>query len=124
MIAAYLYLNAGLYLLFAAWQTLSPWRTAMALGFETLNSSGRSEFLVIYGGLQLGLAAFFAYTAMSESTHRLGLIFAVCTYAPIVLYRVATVARFWPVKSLTLIVGALELALLVGAVVMLAQSNR
>jgi hypothetical protein len=124
MVATYLYLNAGLYVLFAVWQTLSPWQTSTSLGFLTLSSSGRSEYLVIYGGLQLGLAAFFIYTALSQSTHRLGLIFAACTYAPIVLYRVATVARFWPVKSLTISVAALEFALLVLALLLLAQTNR
>jgi hypothetical protein len=117
MIAAYLYLNAALYLIFAVWQTLSPWKTATALGFESLANSGRSEFLVIYGGLQLGLAAFFAWTAMSESTQRVGLIFALCLYAPLVLYRVVTVVKFWPVKGLTVGVGCLEASLLIAAII-------
>jgi len=30
----------------------------MASGFTEINNSGWSEYLVIYGGLQLGLAAF------------------------------------------------------------------
>jgi hypothetical protein len=37
-------------------------------------------------------------------------------YAPIVLYRLVTVGRFWPVSSLTLGIAGLEGALLLGAV--------
>jgi hypothetical protein len=121
--AAYLYLNSALYIVFAIWMTLSPWRTATAMGFEQLAASGRSEYLVIYGGLQLGLAAFFGFAASSASMHRTGLLFALCLYAPIVLYRVITVWRFWPVKGLTLTVAALEVALLVAAL-FLFRANR
>jgi hypothetical protein len=116
--AAYLYLNAALFVVFAIWMTLSPWRTATAMGFEQLAASGRSEYLVIYGGLQFGLAAFFGIAAASTSMHRTGVLFAVCLYAPIVLYRIVTVWRFWPVKGLTLTVAALEIALLLAALVL------
>jgi hypothetical protein len=37
-------------------------------------------------------------------------------YAPIVLYRVATIWKFSPVSPLTLCTGALELALLIAAI--------
>jgi hypothetical protein len=118
MTAAYLYLNAALYLSFALWMTLNPWKTATGVGYEVLSSSGRSEYLVIYGGLQLGLAIFFAATAASAEWQRLGIIFALCLYAPVVLYRIITVMKFGPVKSTTLAVGGMELLLLLGAVIL------
>jgi hypothetical protein len=119
--AAYLYFNAFLYLLFAVWVTLSPWRTATNIGFESLSASGKSEYLVVYGGMELGFAVFFALTALSEEYRRLGLIFALCLYAPIVLYRMVTVPLFWPVSSTTLVVAALEIVLLVWGIVLLAR---
>ncbi len=119
MTAIYLYANAALYAAFALWITLSPWKTSVAIGYESLTSSGRSEYLVVYGGLQLGLAAFFALLAVNVQMHRLGLLFSVCLYVPIVLYRLITVGRFWPVESTTLIVGALEVVLLVAAIALL-----
>lgn len=124
MVAAYLYLNAALYLVFAAWMTFSPWKTAATVGYESLSASGRSEFLVIYGGLQLGLAALFAFTAVVPAHRRFGLVVALCLYLPIVLYRIVTVARFWPVKSTTLVVGALEVGLLVAAVALYMIERR
>lgn len=113
MAAVYLYFNAALYAVFAAWCTLAPHRTAAALGLATATAGGRSEYLVVYGGLQLGLALFFLYCARLEP--RLGLVFALALYAPLVVYRLVTLARFWPVGAVTLAVAVLEAALLVAA---------
>jgi hypothetical protein len=118
MTAVYLYLNAALYLIFAIWMTLSPWKTAMSVGYESLSQSGKSEYLVIYGGLQLGFSIFYGLTAASPALQRSGLLFSLCLYAPLVVYRAVTVIKFWPVKSNTLIIGALEVALLLGAIVL------
>jgi hypothetical protein len=117
--AIYLWINAFLYLIFALWMTVLPQTTSRAVGYLSLSNSGRSEFLVVYGGLQLGLALFFAWTAYQSPRHTVGLVFALFLYAPIVLYRVITVVRFSPVEKATLVVGALEVLLLVGAVTIL-----
>lgn len=44
--------------------------------------------------------------------------------APIVLYRIVTVVKFWPVKSTTLVVGALEVSLLIAAVALYVLERR
>ncbi len=119
----YLWLNAALYALFAVWCTVSPGRTATNLGYESLTAGGRSEYLVIYGGLQLGFAAFFAILARGDaSLQRLGVLFALCLYVPIVAYRATTVVKFWPLPSMTLMVAALEGVLLVAALVLYLRS--
>jgi hypothetical protein len=111
-VQVYLYVNAVLYAVLALWCTLMPARTAASLGYVMLSSGGRSEYLVIYGGLQLGLAFVFFQTARVSSSQRLGLMIAVGLYVPIVAYRLFTVARNWPVPALTLGTGALEATLL------------
>jgi hypothetical protein len=121
--ALYLYVNAALYLLFAVWSTLTPWKVAPNIGYETLSASGRSEFLVVYGGLELGLAALFAYMAANPPLQRPGVVIALFFYAPIVAYRLVTVLKFWPVSRMTLGVGSLELALLVWGVLVLLFSR-
>jgi hypothetical protein len=113
MSAAYLYLNAVLYLGFAAWCTFQPSATSAKLGYHTLSSGGRSEYLVIYGGLQLGLAAMFWLMARDPTLNHTGVLLAVLLYLPIVVYRAITVARQWPVTSVTIATGGLEVALLV-----------
>lgn len=59
MINLYFWVNALLYCLFALWCTFRKEQTSLASCFTGINNSGWSEYLVIYGGLQLGLAAFF-----------------------------------------------------------------
>lgn len=123
MIAVYLYGNAALYVVFAAWCTIARRSTSQGLGYEALSNSGHSEYLVVYGGLQLGLALFFGYVASQSGLHRAGLIFALALYAPIVLYRVVTVFSFWPVRGMTLGVAALEVALLLAAIALYVRSS-
>jgi hypothetical protein len=115
MANAYLYFNAFIYAAFALWCSLDPTQTARAVGYETLSRSGLSEYLVVYGGLELGLAFFFVWCAR-KGMQRAGLAFSLALYAPIVVYRLVTVAHHWPVAPLTLGTGVLEIVLLVGAV--------
>ena len=115
----YLYFNAALYAVFGVWCLALPGSTARTLGYEVLSASGESEYRVVYGGLQIGLAVFFAYCA--RTSDRAGLVFAVALYLPIVVIRAITVAK-WPVTSTTLAVGALEALLLAtGIWALLAQ---
>lgn len=116
MTAFYLWLNAVLYAGLAIWCTLRPDLSARSLGYVALDRSGRSEYLVIYGGLQLGLGLAFAWAAWRPEWQPAGLALALSLYAPIVLWRVLTIAMEWPVSSLTLGVAALEALLLIGAV--------
>ena len=115
----YLWFNAVLYAVFSLWCTFSPWRTSTNIGYTALSNGGRSEYLVVYGGLQLGLAVIFALLARGDANLvRFGLLASIALYAPIVAYRLVTVARFWPIPPLTLGVGALEVALLAAALLL------
>lgn len=122
MLRFYFYLNALLYAALAIWCTVSYLTTSKGSGYVTLNNSGRSEYLVIYGGLQIGLALFYFYLGQyPAAVGRVGVIFSLLLYAPIVLYRVVTVIRFSPVSGITWGTGALELFLLVFAVFLFAR---
>lgn len=115
MTVLYLGFNAVLYAVFGVWCTLAPDRTARALGYASLDRAGQSEYLVIYGGLQLGLALAFALFAWNASLHRAGLMLALCLYGGIVVFRAATLWMYGPVPALTWGIAALELMLLLGA---------
>ena len=121
--AAYLYLNAALYALFALWCTLAPGPTAGAIGYTTLTAGGRSEYLVVYGGLELGLAIAFWMLARNPAWNRAGLVVAAALYAPIVAYRAVTLVRYWPVGPVTLGTAVLEIALLAAALVLLRSAT-
>lgn len=117
MTALYLWINAILYAALAAWCTLMPKQTSQAIGFIELSASGRSEYAVIYGGMQFGFAFLFAWTALSGN-HRFGLMFALALYVPIVLFRLVSVAKLWPVSSVTMMTAVLEVVLLAAAILL------
>ncbi|TLY47391.1 MAG: DUF4345 domain-containing protein [Gammaproteobacteria bacterium] len=123
MTRIYLYFNAALYLLFAIWCTLAAADTAARIGYVVLSPSGLSEFLVVYGGMELGFAAFFAWCA--RRAERAGLLFALCLYAPVVIWRWSSVAAaHGPISSTTLATGALETTLLLAALALWRRAAR
>ena len=89
MIAAYLYLNSALYALFALWCTLQWKSTSANLGYVSLDNSGRSEYLVIYGGLQWGLTVSFFWLANDPALRVIGLGLRWPCHS-IVMYRLLT----------------------------------
>lgn len=107
----YLWINAGLYAAFALWCTLKPRETSASIGYLELSNGGRSEYLVIYGGLQLGLALMFGWLAMHREFHVVGVLLALLFYLPLVAFRVVTLWQHWPVGTVTLATAALELVL-------------
>lgn len=112
----YLFINAALYALLALACTLRHRTTSAASGFVELDRSGHSEYLVIYGGLQWGVAAIFFWLGTHPEYHRAGLFASLLLYAPIVLYRVVTGVLYRPVSTVTLSIMAVETALLLTAV--------
>lgn len=122
MAAIYLWINAVLYGLLALWCTLLPARTSSAVGFIELSNSGHSEFAVIYGGMQFGFAFLFGWAALSGN-FRFGLVFALSIYIPILLFRIVSVMHFWPVSSVTLATGALEVLLTAAAILLWFNSR-
>lgn len=63
-LAAVSLMYAGL----SVWCIVSPQTTSAKVGFKRVPGQGESEFLVIYGGLQLALAILFALPLFREST--------------------------------------------------------
>ncbi len=123
MVAIYLYFNATVYALFAIWCSIAVAITSRSVGFLELSRSGITEYLTVYGGLEFGIAFFFAWCARSGQ-HRAGVTFALLLYTPMVLFRSISVIAQWPVTTTALSVACLEVFLLAGAVAMFTRRNR
>ena len=111
----YLYVNSVLYFLLALWCILLPEKTALAVGYQLIGGSGRSEYLVVYGGLQLGLAVFFTLCAWKTEWNFIGILFASCLYLPIFVCRAWSLVKFEGIGSVTLYTACLEAVLTVWA---------
>lgn len=115
MAQVYLYLNSLLFFSIAVRSTWAPRSTATGLGFLKLSDQGRAEYLVVYGGLQLGLVVLFFLLASNPAYFRLGLLISAVFYAPILLYRTGASLLNRPVPSSVLGTIVLEAVLLVAA---------
>jgi len=94
LIAAYLWANAATYLGFGLWCAARPGQTSRSLGYEQLSAAGRGEFLSIYGGLELGLAAIFATLAWRPDLSHLGLWLGLMLYGGILPFRAYSLWRY------------------------------
>ena len=88
--ALYLYVNAALYIGLAAWCTVLPTKTSEAIGFAFTKSAARSEYITIYGGLELGMGLFFLAAGFLPALRPAGIVFALAVYACLALFRIGT----------------------------------
>ena len=123
MAQAYLYFNALLYLGLAAWCTIAPTTTSRAIGFEFTKNSARSEYITVYGGLELGLALFFAMAAWSPSLRSAGLLFALLTYGCLAVFRIGTLLTLDNLGRFPFLMVALEVPLAILAGWLYFRSN-
>jgi hypothetical protein len=90
-----------LYLVLAVWCTAQPHSTAAAVGFTLQQGAGESEFVTVYGGLELALAILFlrplCWPASTTAALRICLIIHGC----LVLFRTMAFLRFSNIPSLT-----------------------
>ena len=124
MIRVYFWVNAAIYALVGIACMLNPERLARLIGYYTLDNSGSSDFLVVYAGLELGLAAFYGLLALDEGREETGLLFSLCLYAGLVVFRIPSLFLYDPVRWVTHVTAAVECLLLLAAVVLRARHRR
>lgn len=86
----FLAFNGLAYVALGAWCTLAPAKTAAAIGFGLTNNSARSEYLTVYGGLEVGMGLFFLLCAWRAELGEAGLWFAALSYGALAAYRLTT----------------------------------
>lgn len=100
----YLYVNAALYAIFALWCTIMPTITANYLGLAfhpDKPGSGKSEYITVYGGMEMAFALFFLIAAIKPELRAAGMLFAVLFYGCLVAWRVPTLLFVPGVKATT-----------------------
>lgn len=88
VIRAYFALNVLLYGAIAVRTTLRPDAAALAAGLAPSSPAGRSEFLTVYAGQTLALAAIFTIFLTKTDQYRVGLVVGIVFYASIVVFRI------------------------------------
>jgi hypothetical protein len=124
MTKVYLWFNAAMYLFFAVACALNPDRLQRALGFFTLDNSGSSEFLAIYAGLEAGFALFYVAAARKLELERPAILFSICLYAGIVVFRLPSLLIYRPVRTISYVVAAGEVVLLAAALLLRRRAGK
>jgi hypothetical protein len=87
-----------LYLYLAVWCSLFPARTSELVGFQLRPGTGQSEFLTVYGGLELALAIIFLRPLLQPRSSECALFVCLTLHGCLVLFRTAGFFLF-PVKE-------------------------
>jgi hypothetical protein len=78
------------YVLLGVWCTLRPSVTSEAVGFRLVGDGGKSEFVTVYGGLEVGLGLAMIVTAVVPELRPGGLVFALVLSAALPCFRIPT----------------------------------
>jgi hypothetical protein len=113
-----------LYLWLAVWCTVEPQETSRLVGFQLLPGSGQSEFLVVYGGLELGLALILLWPLLQPSAAPLALLNCTLIHGCLVAFRTASFFLFSGIEPMTWKLAAGEWAIFLAGVVLLLTARR
>jgi len=113
----------AIYLGLAVWCSVSPVVTSDKVGFDLKPGSGQSEFLVIYGGLELALALIFFLPLVRPDYLISSLLACVIVHACLVAFRTVSLFLYSDISSMTYRLAVGEWVILILAVICLAFSK-
>ena len=100
------------YVLLGIWCTLRPRVTSEAVGFQLSGDGGMSEFVTVYGGLEVGLGLAMIVPALSPALRPGGLVFALVLSAALPCFRIPTLLALsvprttWVLAGVEIVIAA------------------
>ena len=119
----FLTLVGTMYLGLAVWCSVSPAVTSEKVGFDLKPGSGQSEFLVIYGGLELALALIFLIPLVRADYLASSLLACVLIHVCLVAFRTISLFLYNDISSMTYKLAVGEWVILILAVVCMFYSS-
>ena len=104
-----------LYIGLGIWCTLAPVETSQAVGFLLQAGKGQSEFLTVYGGLEVGLGLLFVRPLFRRDEVAFTLWTCMVLHACIVAFRAAGFFLYSGLAATTYVLAAIEWAIFLGA---------
>ena len=106
------------YIALAVWCSVAPGKTSQAVGFDLQPGSGQSEFLVVYGGLELALGILFLLPQLRNEQTLFSLQACLIVHAGLVVFRSIGFITFTGVGAKTYFLAAVEWTIFVTAFVL------
>lgn len=94
-VAGLLYLGLGL------WCSIRPELTSRKVGFELMGGSGKSEFLTVYGGLEVALGLVFLIAAFRADMAGFGLLLCAVLHGCLCLFRTISFVQYKDIEPFT-----------------------
>lgn len=108
-----------IYLALGVWCAVAPAKTSEAVGFSLRPGAGDSEFLTVYGGMEVALGLMFLWPLVSAGDGRLVLGGCALIHGCLVLFRTAGFFLYADIPMMTFYFAASEwIVLLLAAVVL------
>jgi len=113
------------YLVLAIWCMIAPGTTAQAVGFELQPGSGQSEYLVVYGGLQLGLGCFFIWPVFwKPEVISVAIVASLFVHTALVLLRSVSFLLYEDLGGTTLVLAGVEWSILISTLLVWRHQRR
>jgi hypothetical protein len=90
------------YVALAVWCSLAPGKTSKAVGFELRPGAGDSEFLTVYGGLELALGIVFLWPLFRPDETAWPLFVCLLLHGCLVAFRSAGFLMYQGIPSMTI----------------------
>ena len=112
-----------LYLALATYCTFYPAAASELVGFRLVGGSGQSEFLTIYGGLELWLALIFALPLLNPAWQSFSLMSCFLLHACLVVFRTAGLVLFDAIEAGTIRLAVGEWLILILTTLVLVRTK-
>jgi len=112
----YLTVVGLMYVGLAAWCSIDPATTSTKVGFDRIGGSGQSEFLVIYGGLELGIAMVFLLPWINRDYTHAALLACLLIHGCLVAFRTVSLFLYSDISSMTYKLAIGEWVILVAGI--------
>lgn len=109
----YLALVGLMYLGLGIWCAVAPRHTSQAVGFSLAPGKGQSEFLTVYGGLEVGLGLIFLLALIKPEQVGILLLACLILHAALVVFRSAGFVLYSGFPRVTYILAGGEWLLLI-----------
>ena len=93
------YVVGLMYLGLGLWCAISPEETAAVVGFELIGGAGMSEFLTVYGGLEIGMGMTFLLPFFGARFLDYTLLVCVLIHANLVIFRTLSFVSYSDIGS-------------------------
>jgi len=98
----------AVYVLLGLWCAIQPERTSKTVGFTLQPGSGQSEFLTVYGGLEVGLGIALLWPLFRAEYLGFALLLCLLVHGCLVLFRTIGFVLFSGMQSTTYYLAVVE----------------